>query len=127
MEYRNPTYTVTGEIDCEINHPHFGWIPFTASPDDIEAHGKALFSEILSAGGIAPYIAPSIPNEVLADAARAERNQLLVASDWTDTLSAKARLGDVAYAAWQNYRQALRDLPQQTGFPITITWPTKPE
>jgi len=25
------------------------------------------------------------------------------------------------------YRQALRDVPQQEGFPQTITWPTKPE
>jgi hypothetical protein len=25
------------------------------------------------------------------------------------------------------YRQALRDVPQQEGFPSTITWPTKPE
>lgn len=29
--------------------------------------------------------------------------------------------------AWTTYRQALLDVPQQTGFPNTITWPTKPE
>jgi hypothetical protein len=29
-------------------------------------------------------------------------------------------------AAWTTYRQALRDVPQQEGFPFTITWPTKP-
>jgi hypothetical protein len=127
MEYRNPTYTVTGEIDCEINHPHFGWIPFTASPDDIEAHGKALFSKILSAGNIAEYVPKPIPPEILSAAARAQRDQLLVESDWTDTLSAKSRLGDALYAAWQVYRQSLRDLPQQTGFPLDIAWPTKPE
>jgi|SRR5210317_1071417 hypothetical protein len=29
--------------------------------------------------------------------------------------------------AWTTYRQALLDVPQQAGFPNTITWPTKPE
>jgi hypothetical protein len=29
-------------------------------------------------------------------------------------------------AAWTTYRQALLDVPQQEGFPFTITWPTKP-
>lgn len=29
--------------------------------------------------------------------------------------------------AWADYRQALLDVPQQEGFPETITWPTKPE
>jgi len=28
--------------------------------------------------------------------------------------------------AWATYRQALRDLPQQAGFPVTIDWPVKP-
>ena len=27
---------------------------------------------------------------------------------------------------WTDYRQALRDIPAQEGFPNTITWPTKP-
>jgi hypothetical protein len=30
-------------------------------------------------------------------------------------------------AAWSTYRQALLDVPQQSGFPYDITWPTKPE
>ena len=27
---------------------------------------------------------------------------------------------------WRTYRQALRDVPTQEGFPNTVTWPTKP-
>lgn len=34
MEYRNPQKTFDVAIDCEINHPIYGWIPFTAYPDD---------------------------------------------------------------------------------------------
>jgi hypothetical protein len=29
--------------------------------------------------------------------------------------------------AWRDYRQALRDIPQQEGYPITLTWPQPPD
>lgn len=54
-----------------------------------------------------------------------KRQQLLADSDWTDTVSAQARLG-TAYAEWQLYRQALRDITLQPGYPTTIEWPTAP-
>ena len=54
---------------------------------------------------------------------REKRNIMLADSDWTDTLSAKARLGDALYNSWQDYRQILRDVPQQAGFPSNIAWP----
>lgn len=52
---------------------------------------------------------------------REDRNNRLSESDWT-------QLPDVPVdtAAWATYRQALRDLPTQEGFPLNITWPTKP-
>lgn len=59
MEYRNPSYTVDGHIDCEINHPVYGWIPFTASPDDPEQLGRDIFEEA-SQGDVDPYV-PIIP------------------------------------------------------------------
>jgi hypothetical protein len=55
------------------------------------------------------------------------RNTLLANSDWTDTLSSKNRLGEDLYNQWQAYRQALRDVPEQAGFPLAIVWPTPPE
>ena len=57
---------------------------------------------------------------------RIKRDDLLQQSDWTDTLSAKTRLGDELYNAWQNYRQALRDVTNQPD-PFTITWPALPQ
>lgn len=51
---------------------------------------------------------------------RAQRNQRLAETDWT-------QLSDSTNAAtWIDYRQALRDVPSQTGFPYEITWPTPP-
>jgi len=53
---------------------------------------------------------------------RSERNSLLKESDWTQLPDAL-----VDQTAWATYRQELRDIPQQEGFPENVTWPTKPE
>lgn len=54
-------------IDCEIEHPVFGWIPFTASPDDVEAHGRELFDKLKAGefGAIADYVPPVIIETVI--------------------------------------------------------------
>ena len=52
---------------------------------------------------------------------RAYRNTLLSDSDWTQVLDAP-----VDQTAWAAYRQALRDVTAQEGFPWDIEWPTKP-
>jgi hypothetical protein len=54
MEVRNPVFNKRGTIDCEINHPVYGWIPFTASPDDCEDHGRAIYDALYNVS--APYI-----------------------------------------------------------------------
>tara|TARA_R100000152_G_C6748751_1_gene172381 strand:+ start:796 stop:1251 length:456 start_codon:yes stop_codon:yes gene_type:complete len=51
---------------------------------------------------------------------RENRNKLLAESDWT--ASSDLTMSD----DWKTYRQALRDVPAQSGFPNTISWPTKP-
>jgi hypothetical protein len=56
-----------------------------------------------------------------ADEARALRDSLLAATDWTQVSDAT-----VDQAAWATYRQALRDVPEQAGFPDNVTWPVKP-
>jgi len=66
------------------------------------------------------FIAPLDPVPT-AEEVRAERDRLLAASDWTQVLDAP-----VDQAAWAAYRQALRDVPQQEGFPHDVAWPVKP-
>lgn len=58
--------------------------------------------------------------------AREQRDELLLKSDYIDTTVAQARLNDAQKTAWENYRQALRDVSSQSGFPYEILWPTKP-
>lgn len=61
-------------------------------------------------------------NAHFAAQVRAERDQLLAATDWTQAADApeKTRI------KWQPYRQALRDVPEQDGFPHNVVWPEKP-
>jgi hypothetical protein len=60
--------------------------------------------------------------EDAANAARTKRDRLLSQSDWT-------QMPDVTVenkGAWATYRQALRDVPEQVGFPFEIDWPDIP-
>jgi len=57
---------------------------------------------------------------------RKQRNKLLQESDWTDTASAPNRLGPELYNQWQTYRQALRDVTNQSGYPLDVIWPIPP-
>jgi hypothetical protein len=52
---------------------------------------------------------------------RGKRNMLLAQSDWTQVADAP-----VDKATWAAYRQALRDVPAQAGFPHDVTWPEQP-
>lgn len=52
---------------------------------------------------------------------RSERDSKLASCDWTQVSDAP-----VDKQAWALYRQALRDVPAQSGFPWDIQWPTEP-
>jgi hypothetical protein len=56
-----------------------------------------------------------------AKSVREERNKKLSECDWTQVADAL-----VDKAVWATYRQELRDLTKQTGFPWEVTWPTQP-
>jgi hypothetical protein len=55
------------------------------------------------------------------------RQQLLEGSDWTDTVSAQTRLGETLYNSWQTYRQELRDITLQAGYPLEVVFPSPPQ
>lgn len=52
---------------------------------------------------------------------REERGNRLQLSDWTQTVDAP--LTENEKARWREYRQKLRDIPEQTGFPEEVSWP----
>lgn len=55
------------------------------------------------------------------EAVKKQRNDLLKSSDWTQVADAP-----VNRDAWATYRQELRNIPTQDGFPFNLTWPTPP-
>lgn len=79
MNWRNPSCNAFGSIDCEIEHPQFGWIPFTASSDDIEPHGRELFEALkdIAAPHVPPPPDPAAELAALREAISAERDRRL--------------------------------------------------
>jgi hypothetical protein len=63
-----------------------------------------------------------ISDEYIIERMRIRRNELLVASDWTQVADAP-----VDAAAWAEYRQALRDLPKSAKDPRKVKWPEPPK
>ena len=63
-------------------------------------------------------------NDDKADSIRHERGNLLAACDWTQIDDSP--LTNIKKTEWATYRQALRDITIQEGFPWEINWPTKP-
>lgn len=55
---------------------------------------------------------------------RQQRDAMLAACDWTQAPDSPLDAG--AKVAWATYRAALRNVPQQAGFPSTIKWPVSP-
>lgn len=65
-----------------------------------------------------------LTDEDRAKAAREKRDRLLAETDYL--LMPDYPISEEALAALKTYRQALRDVPEQAGFPNTIEWPETP-
>lgn len=110
-------------INVEINHPNYGWIPYTIDPADTDTTIDN--NEVMGLIGenFATYVAPTQSElyEIVSDEVREQRNRLLATSDWTQVADAP-----VDQAAWATYRQSLRDITDQVGFPENVDWPVPP-
>lgn len=62
------------------------------------------------------------PEALAMDNIRDKRNQLLKESDWTQGKD----IPDVVSTPWATYRDALRRIPEQEGFPYSVQWPVAP-
>ena len=131
MQYRNAKYIDEDHtiVDCEINSPIYGWIPYTMDPEDTDmtVDNNALIAAFNSNNDVADYTPPS--DEVLAGAVREERDYYLqhivdpIVSNplrWADMTTAQQN-------AWTQYRTDLLNITDQDGFPSSVTWPTVPD
>lgn len=116
-------------------------LPFTANPNDPEVHGRDLYARAKAGefGNVSPFNAIAPTEDLVIEVIKTERNVRLTATDWTQTADVPQSTKD----KWATYRQQLRDIPQQQGFPwyaqvvvetdlgykvdlTKIQWPTKP-
>ena len=127
IDFKNPVWADKAHtaIDVIMKHPAYGWIPYTCTAEMDTEEGRELWEQLQSdTASIAEYVPPVIPDDVLAAEARSKRDKLLADTDYllmTDYPISADKLAEV-----KTYRQALRDIPKQAGFPRTITWPDKP-
>ena len=117
-------------MDVEINHPKFGWIPYTLDPSDNDTTINNDEVMALIGADFAPYVAPTQAELDAAAAAqvRGERDSIL-ATVVDPIVSNNLRWADMTaekQAEWSAYRTALLDITGQAGFPTDIIWPTKP-
>jgi len=130
MNFRNAQYNAFGTIDCEIEHPVYGWIPFTADPNDVEPLGAGVFNAAKSSA--AAYVAPPPPDT--AEALAAERaamycsrlqGRLVLGEATCDALDAIAANTATPWAMrqtinnaieWQRTSQAMTELGYLLGY-----------
>lgn len=131
-EVRNATSLQSDNLrmDVEINHPDYGWIPYTVDPADTDTTIDNDEVTALIGTDFAAYVAPTQEelDAALAAEVRADRDDRLAEVDAVAGNALRwAALDAETQTAWATYRQALLDVPQQDGFPNTVTWPTEPE
>lgn len=106
-------------ITGEWLHPAFGWIPHTAVRGESEIM-DAVFDAFLALPP-APYVDPAHDLDEMAAEARDRRDALMRETDWM--VLSDSPLSDADREKVLAYRQALRDVPAQPGFPVDIAWP----
>lgn len=114
-------------FELEINHPTYGWIPYALNPYDSDTtiNNDDLITLI---GSNFTVMSQEEKDTRKRNIERANRDILLESEvDPLVTNSLRwAELTTEQQNAWAQYRIDLLNVPQQSGFPNTITWPTKP-
>jgi len=118
-------------FDVEIEHPKYGWIPYTIHPDDTDdtIDNEALLE--LIGDDFTAYVAPTqaeLDAEAAANVRAARDFRLSLEVD--PIVSNPLRWADMTaeqQSAWSQYRTDLLNITDQAGFPHNVIWPTKPE
>lgn len=99
MNFRNPVYISNTWINCEIDHPILGWIPFTADPLDAGAEFDVaeLYERMTRSPSIQPYV-PPVPVPPTMEEQEAARRVAYV--EEADPLFFMAQRGEATEQEW---------------------------
>lgn len=116
------------QFDLEINHPDYGWIPYSLTPWDTDMTVDN--AELLSLIGndFAPF--SQADHDARVAAFVRDQRYVKLRNEVDPVVSNPLRWADLSIEKqneWAQYRTDLLNVPQQAGFPNTINWPTKPE
>ena len=113
-----------GTISCDVTLESTGEvIPFTASPDDPEDYGRELYEQLNTKdlASVAPFTDAEREAQDTSTV-REMRDYLLYKTDWTQSLD----VPEATRSKWVPYRQDLRDITDQVGYPSSVIWPIAP-
>ena len=118
-------------MDVEIEHPIYGWIPYSITPHDTDTTIDNNLIISLIGNNFLTYVELT-QEELDAETAaqvRSDREYKLF-TEVDPLVSNFLRWADISsekQTEWTQYRIDLLDVPQQSGFPNNIIWPNKPE
>lgn len=95
-------------------------------PSDTYGDSPHVMRELGPLPALATFTAPAMPESMVADQVRAIRDAKIAETDWTQLPDAQSTMSTDQVKVYQDYRQALRDLPEKAGFPWdgkNIPWP----
>ncbi|MFR9704954.1 tail fiber assembly protein [Aeromonas sanarellii] len=125
--------TDTETITLDVRFAHLSDpVPFTARKDDPEAHGRELYSRAVFGEFGSIELIPTLPPTETEQLARLS-NEMKRATLAMAPLEDADKLGIINEAervqltAWQQYRVMLSRLPQNNGWPASVTWPELPQ
>lgn len=108
----------TGEVDEDGN-------PIMEPYTEMEMVKEPQTYTMMTVTAMTEGTLPEPDLEQLAAEVRAQRDKLLAETDWTQVLDAP--ISAESREAFRVYRQALRDITEQEGFPEAVIWPEMPE
>lgn len=99
------------------------WMPYDETTEKLSACEPYIDGNWVYTVEVMPLTPDDIKarNDSKAHSVRAQRDRLLIECDWTQLSDSP-----IDPLPWRTYRQELRDVPQQAGFPWNVIWPTSP-
>jgi len=119
----NPQVSFPSRIPLQVWLDHSA-VPVKTTPPptvDRKTHSLQFSAEKQGLEWVQVWTTDPLPLDQAAGYVRLHRDMLLGKTDW------RAMSDNTLSANWATYRQALRDITEQEGFPYSVEWPVEPE